>query len=164
MLNRSSHVWLFVTLWTVAHQALLSMDSPGKNTGASCHDLLQTGPYGSPTYGSPVFNFFRKFHSVFHSGCNISHSLLRGCTTLHHYDVWEYLFYCTQQSILSSFRFFCDLNKNDISICFNNWLCSYHEWSWIGFYMFKIYISLFELPIHAFCTFFLQEIFCIFTV
>ena len=92
MLNRSSHVWLFVTLWTVAHQALLSMDSPGKNTGASCHDLLQTGPYGSPTYGSPVFNFFRKFHSVFHSGCNISHSLLRGCTTLHHYDVWEYLF------------------------------------------------------------------------
>ena len=30
-----------VTLWTVAHQAPLSMDSPGKNTGVGCHALLQ---------------------------------------------------------------------------------------------------------------------------
>ena len=36
-----SLVWLFATPWTVAHQALLSMDSPGKNTGAGCHFLLQ---------------------------------------------------------------------------------------------------------------------------
>ena len=28
-----SHVWLFVTLWTVALQASLSWDFPGKNTG-----------------------------------------------------------------------------------------------------------------------------------
>ena len=27
--------------WTAAHQALLSMDSPGKNTGVCCHALLQ---------------------------------------------------------------------------------------------------------------------------
>ena len=27
--------------WTVAHQAPLSMDSPGKNTGMGCHALLQ---------------------------------------------------------------------------------------------------------------------------
>ena len=27
--------------WTVAHQAPLSMDSPGKNTGVGCHALLQ---------------------------------------------------------------------------------------------------------------------------
>ena len=36
-----SCVWLFVTLWTVACPAPLSMDSPGKNTGVGCHCLLQ---------------------------------------------------------------------------------------------------------------------------
>ena len=37
-----SHFQLFVTLWTIAHQALLSSwDSPGKNTGVGCHALLQ---------------------------------------------------------------------------------------------------------------------------
>ena len=41
MLNHFSHALLFVTLWTVAHQAPLSKDSPGKNTGVGCHALLQ---------------------------------------------------------------------------------------------------------------------------
>ena len=36
-----SHVQLFVSLWTVAHQAPLSKDFPGKNTGMGCHALLQ---------------------------------------------------------------------------------------------------------------------------
>ena len=36
-----SRVLLFATLWTVAGQALLSMDSPGKNTGVDWHFLLQ---------------------------------------------------------------------------------------------------------------------------
>ena len=36
-----SHVSLFVTLWTVDHQASLSMDSPGKNTRVGCHALIQ---------------------------------------------------------------------------------------------------------------------------
>ena len=36
-----SHVWLFATPWTVARQAPLSMDSPGKNTAVGCHFLLQ---------------------------------------------------------------------------------------------------------------------------
>ena len=37
-----SHVRLFVTPWTVAHQTLLCpWDSPGKNTGVGCHSLLQ---------------------------------------------------------------------------------------------------------------------------
>ena len=31
----------FVTPWTVARQAPLSWDSPGKNTGVGCHFLLQ---------------------------------------------------------------------------------------------------------------------------
>ena len=36
---------LFVTTWTVACQAPLSMDSPGKNTGVGCHFLLQQSKY-----------------------------------------------------------------------------------------------------------------------
>ena len=36
-----SHVRLFATLWTVAHQAPLSMGFPGKNTGVGCHSVLQ---------------------------------------------------------------------------------------------------------------------------
>ena len=34
------HVWLFSTPWTIACQAPHG-DSPGKNTGVSCHDFLQ---------------------------------------------------------------------------------------------------------------------------
>ena len=49
MLSRFSHVQIFVTPWTVAHQAPLSIDSPGKNTGANCHALLQGI---IPTWGS----------------------------------------------------------------------------------------------------------------
>ena len=41
MLSRFSCVWLFVTLWIVAHPAPLSMNSSGKNTGAVCPFLLQ---------------------------------------------------------------------------------------------------------------------------
>ena len=36
-----SCVRFFVTPWIVARQAPLSMDTPGKNTGVSCHALLQ---------------------------------------------------------------------------------------------------------------------------
>ena len=36
VLSHLSHVWLFVTPWTVAHQ-----DFPGKNTRVGCHVLLQ---------------------------------------------------------------------------------------------------------------------------
>ena len=38
---RFNCVWLFAILWTVAHQAPLPMDSPGRNTGVRCHTLLQ---------------------------------------------------------------------------------------------------------------------------
>ena len=34
-------VRLFPTLWTVAHQAPLSVESPGRNTGVGWHVLLQ---------------------------------------------------------------------------------------------------------------------------
>ena len=36
-----SHVWLFATPWTVAHQSPLSWDFPGKNTGVGCYFLFQ---------------------------------------------------------------------------------------------------------------------------
>ena len=44
-----SHVQLFVTPWTVAHQALCRWDFPCKNTREGCHSLLQ-GIF--PTQGS----------------------------------------------------------------------------------------------------------------
>ena len=44
-----SHIWFFVIPRTVAHQAPLSMESPGKNSGVGCHSLLQ-GIF--PTQGS----------------------------------------------------------------------------------------------------------------
>ena len=40
-LSRFSCVWLIATLWTIAHQAPLSMDSPGKNTRVGFYSLLQ---------------------------------------------------------------------------------------------------------------------------
>ena len=36
-----SHVWLFSTPWTVAHQLLSLWNFPGKNPGVGCHSLLQ---------------------------------------------------------------------------------------------------------------------------
>ena len=41
MLSCSSHVRLFATLWTVAHQALSVHGFPSKNTRVGCHALLQ---------------------------------------------------------------------------------------------------------------------------
>ena len=41
VLSCFSCVQLFATLWTVAHQAPLSWDFPGKNTGVGCHFLIQ---------------------------------------------------------------------------------------------------------------------------
>ena len=41
VLSLFSCVQLFVTTWTAAHQAPLSWDPPGKNTGVGCHALLQ---------------------------------------------------------------------------------------------------------------------------
>ena len=43
--SRFSHVQLFVTLLTLARQAPLSMDSPGKNTGVCCDVSWITGRF-----------------------------------------------------------------------------------------------------------------------
>ena len=41
LLSCFSHVQLYATLQTAAHQAPHPWDSPGKNTGVGCHFLLQ---------------------------------------------------------------------------------------------------------------------------
>ena len=41
VLSHFSHVWLFGTLWAVAHQASLSKSFCRQNTGVDCHALLQ---------------------------------------------------------------------------------------------------------------------------
>ena len=41
MLSHFSHVWLFATPRTIAHQLLCPWDFPGKNTGVGYHSLLQ---------------------------------------------------------------------------------------------------------------------------
>ena len=38
-----SHIWLFVTLCTVASRLLCPWDSPGNNSGTGCHFLLSKG-------------------------------------------------------------------------------------------------------------------------
>ena len=48
MLSRFSWVWLFATLWTVALQAPLTWNFPGKNTRLGCH-----GQYTALTYSFP---------------------------------------------------------------------------------------------------------------
>ena len=40
-LSHFSRVQFFAILWTIAHQAPLSRNSPGKNTGVGCHSFLQ---------------------------------------------------------------------------------------------------------------------------
>ena len=41
VIRRFSHVLLFATLWTVAHQVLCPWDSPDKNIEVGSHALLQ---------------------------------------------------------------------------------------------------------------------------
>ena len=62
LLSHFSHVRLRVIPWTAAHQAPYPWDSPGKNTGAGCHFLLQCVKEKSesevaqscPTLGDPM--------------------------------------------------------------------------------------------------------------
>ena len=54
-----SHVWFFVTSWTITHQTPLSMGFPGKNTEGGCHFLLQgiflTQELASPSLAGRFF-------------------------------------------------------------------------------------------------------------
>ena len=78
-----SHVWLFVTPWTVATRLLCPWDFPGKNTGVGCHFLLQ-GIF--PTQGSNLQLLhwqadslpLRPLHCTL---CLLSHSVASDSTT-----------------------------------------------------------------------------------
>ena len=88
----ANYVQLFVVSWTVAHQAPLSMDSPGKNTGVGCHFLLQ-GVFltqGSnlcllcllhwqmdPFLLAPPGKPFLKLKRMFHISCSPFHKNIR---------------------------------------------------------------------------------------
>ena len=76
-----SRAWLLVTPWTAAHQAPLSTDFPGKNTGVGCHAFIEgifptqrsnlhllfllhyrsilypLSHQGSPIYNDPTYDF-----------------------------------------------------------------------------------------------------------
>ena len=64
VLSLFSHVWLFVTLWTVAHQVPLSMAFCRQyvsDTGVGCHFLLQgSSPPREPTCFSDVSGLDRQ--------------------------------------------------------------------------------------------------------
>ena len=67
-----SPVWLFVTPWTVARQAPLSMGSLGKNTRVGSHSLLQ-GLF--PTQGSnpDLLHCRQVLYQVSHQGSPVWH-------------------------------------------------------------------------------------------
>jgi len=52
-----------VTPWTVAHQG----DSPGKNTGVGCHDLLQ-GVFPTQGWNPGFLNYRWILYSLSHRG------------------------------------------------------------------------------------------------
>ena len=62
-----SHVWLFVTLWTTGPQAPLFMGFPGKNTGVSCHFLLQ-GIFLTQGLNPGLLNCRQILHQLSHQG------------------------------------------------------------------------------------------------
>ena len=66
-LGRFSPVRLFATLWTVARQAPLSMNSPGKNTGVGCHALLQ-GIFSTHPWNSNLLHCRRILYPMRHLG------------------------------------------------------------------------------------------------
>ena len=59
LMDTVSHVQLFAAPWTIACQAPLSMDFPGKNTGVGGLFLLQGGlPNPGVESASPAGGFF----------------------------------------------------------------------------------------------------------
>ena len=82
-----SHVQLFVTSWTVACQALLSQNSPGKNTGVGCHSLLQ-GIFPIRGWSPDLLHCRQILYCLSHQGSS---------TRRIWYDIWK--FYLTQTSL-----------------------------------------------------------------
>ena len=71
-----SHVWLFATPWTVAHQVPLSMEFTDQDTGVGCHSLLQNTQLEMPNGSQEVGLALRSLLSLKMSGRTC---LLREC-------------------------------------------------------------------------------------
>ena len=69
-----SHVQLFVTLWTIAHQVPLSMGFSGKNTGVGCHFLIQ-GIFLTQRLNSGLLHYRKTLYHLSHQG---SHWFIHG--------------------------------------------------------------------------------------
>ena len=78
-----------VTPWTVALQAPLSMDSPGKHTGMGCHFLLQ---WSFLSQGSnPGLQHYRQIlYHLSHQGSPLEcYSALKKNELSHYRETWE---------------------------------------------------------------------------
>ena len=72
-LSHFSHIQLFATWWTLPLQAPLSMDSAGKNTGMSCHFLLQE--ILLTQLSNPGLPYHRQIlYHLSHQGCPIGYT------------------------------------------------------------------------------------------
>ena len=71
-----SHVQLFETPWTLAHPSPLLWTSPGKNTGVSCHSLLQRST--QPRDWTQVFYIAgRFFYHLSHQGIHFIYNCVK---------------------------------------------------------------------------------------
>ena len=75
VVNHFSHIWLFMTLWTVANQTSLSQDSSGKNSGVGCCSLFQGifSTQGLNLCLSPILHWQVGFLPLAPSGKPINH-------------------------------------------------------------------------------------------
>ena len=75
MLSCFSHVWLFVTPWTVVARLLCPWDSPGKNTGVGSHFLLQGSSQPRDQTWVSCISCIAGSLSLSHQGSHHSHLL-----------------------------------------------------------------------------------------
>ena len=120
VLSCFSHVQFSATLWTEAHQAPLSIDSPDKNTGVGCHALLQ-GSF--PTQGlnpaSPIalaggffstsatssygqnLNFEESSHIImYYTSFDSFHPLQYSCLYVSRFCFCEYVIFLYQEMLI----------------------------------------------------------------
>ena len=88
-----SHVQLFETPWTLAHSSPLLWTSPGKNTGVSCHSLLQRST--QPRDWTQVFYIAgRFFYHLSHQGIHFIYN----CVKELHPIIYFHICVCKRES------------------------------------------------------------------
>ena len=143
MLSHSSHIWLFVTLWTVSPPGSSVHEvSPGKNTGVGCHALLQ-GIF--PTHWSKHISY------VSWVGKQVSLPLMPTRKLPIEYNPW---LRHTNLVIMSSF-FVCDLTSEvwSITVSFSwcNTLLIIESDLWVSealfyyFLYFQVYLKVIDI-------------------